>query len=317
MFVSTLGIGLMQFLWVYNAMHINEKQFEQNVYAALKNIILKLDKQSYAVKINGESIDINDNFNSTIHNPDTNRQITIIPLNGLDSSIQNEISDLQNTIDIVENNEVDIQKTINNLEEVYNQIKVEIQHDDNPLERISLQSIDSIIYKELLSTGIVTDYEFAIVKGNELPNTGFSTDYGLAIINRNEDIIFKSDGYSNVNINSRYRANLFPTDIKEKEFYLVLDVPIRDKYGFNRSFYRILIFSISSRVLFAELLVSCFNVLIATFKVAIGVFSSWVILLIKSFLISASFFCLKMVLAVRKNITITISVTIIENIRIL
>jgi len=204
MSIALVGIITVQVLWVNNAISVKEKQFEQNVFAALKNIVPQLKIKSIAINLDGELLKMDKNLNNLIKPGDSiKKKVVIFSMNNTDSSKATAINDL---------------------EKVFKQIKIEIQTNDNPLKRINFKLLDTIVRNELINTGIKLKYEFAVITKNNV-------------------IKHKSKNFTDKNLGSKFKTNIFSQDIKEKDYLLIIDFP----NSFNQIFksvFTLLIFSI-------------------------------------------------------------------------
>jgi len=227
MSIALAGIIGVQALWVNNAVSIKEKQFEQNVFAALKNIVLKLKTQSVAIELKGELNSIDTNLKTSLCETDSTKKITIISMDMTDSSKLKEIS---------------------NLEKVFKKLKIEIQTNDNPLTRLNLKLLDTIIKKELVNTGIDLKYEFAVVS-------------------EDKEIKYSSNNYKKENLDSKFKTNIFAYDITEKEYLLVLDFPDSLKYIYQ-SVFGLLIFSIIFTLIILITFIITINVILKQKKLS-------------------------------------------------
>ncbi len=204
MSIALTGIITMQALWVNNAIKIQEKQFEQNIFSAMKNIISTLETKSVAVRVQFQLHQLDQNMEALISTSDTSvKKITVYTVRS-DDSLK-----VTSTMDI---------------DSVLSKIIIEINTNDNPLERFQLNLLDTIIIDEMKNFGIYLPYEFAVVK--------FA-----------DSIAYKSKGFTNVNLQSNYRSNLFAQDATDKDYYLILDFPDKQTYLY-RSVSNLIFFSV-------------------------------------------------------------------------
>lgn len=204
MSIALAGIITVQILWLRNAVSIKEKQFEQNVFASLKNIIPKLKTQSVVIRLNAELLKFDESLEGMVNASDNKeRRITVFALSP-DDSINSF--------------------TTNELDKVFDKLKIEIETNGNPLERLDLNLLDTIITSELLNTGISLKCEFAVVHNDTI-------------------LSYKSNNFWASSVNSKFKANLFINDITEKDYFLILDFPESSKFIY-KSVYNLLILSI-------------------------------------------------------------------------
>ena len=227
MCIALVGIIFVQVLWVNNAIYVKEKQFEQNIFAALKNIIPKLEVQSVAINLKAELQNIDKSTKISTSTTSDLRKITIISMTGSDSDKKDEIEKLK---------------------KAFKKLEIEIQTNNNPLERLNLELLDTIIKKELANTGINLKYEFAVVS-------------------KNNKFEYKSDNFTDENLKSKYKINIFAQDIKEKDYLLILDFP----NSFNQIFksvFTLLVFSIIFTLIIIITFIITINVILKQKKLS-------------------------------------------------
>ncbi|NPA67998.1 MAG: HAMP domain-containing histidine kinase [Chlorobi bacterium] len=191
MSIALAGTVSVQILWMRNAVKIQEKQFEQNVFASLKTIVAKLGIQSTIVKLSAEFLDLDDRtekiYNDSIK---TQSKITIFAL------------DTEKNDSVVE---------INDLEKFFKKLKIEIKETKDPLQKLNLNLLDTIIKNELKERGINSRCEFAAVHKTE----------------KGEEIKYKSKNFKTSYLKSKFKTNIFITDA---DYFLVLYFPDKSKY---------------------------------------------------------------------------------------
>ncbi len=219
MSIALTGIILVQIMWVKNAIEIKEKQFEQNVFASFKNIIPKLATKTVLIKLNAELLKFDESLETIINLSDDNemKRVTVFALNTNDSVKTNKITDL---------------------DKIFEKLQIEIETNKNPLERLDLNLLDTIIENELLNTGIDLNYEFAVVQNDTL-------------------IKYQSEKFNKQNINSKFKANLFTNDLSYKNYFLLLYFPESSKF-----FYKSVIYLLFMSVLFTSIILTTFIITI-------------------------------------------------------
>ncbi len=219
MSIALSGIIVVQIMWVKNAVKIKEKQFEQNVFASFKNIIPKLATKTVLIKLNAELLKFDESLETMISLSDDNemKRVTVFALNTNDSAKTNKITDL---------------------DKIFKKLQIEIETNKNPLERLNLNLLDTIIENELLNTGIDLNYEFAVVQNDTL-------------------IKYKSKKFNKKNINTKFKANLFTNDLSDKNYFLLLYFPESSKY-----FYKSVIYLLFMSVLFTLIILATFIITI-------------------------------------------------------
>jgi len=228
MSIALVGIIGVQILWLRNAVNIKETQFEQNVFASLKNIIPKLRTQSIVIKLNAELLKFDENLEGMVSTSDNNeRRITVFALNKNDSIETNEICDL---------------------EKIFEKLQIEIETNKNPLERLNLKLLDTIIINELLNTGINLKHEFAVVY-------------------KEDEIKYKSKNFDSSAITSKFKANLFFNDLTEKDYFLLLDFPHSSKYIY-KSVLSLLILSVLFTLIILATFIITVNVILKQKKLS-------------------------------------------------
>jgi signal transduction histidine kinase len=151
----------------------------------LKNIVVKLELKSVAIVFNANLSDAFNEFDVS------QNQITVITLDSDDSS--------------------SIQEDLNKLERVFKQLRIEIKTNNNPLQRLDLNLLDTIIK-------------------SELTNSGIDLDYAYAVLSDKSKLVYSSNNFTNENLNSKYKINLFSNDITQKDYFLIID--FIDTYNF-------------------------------------------------------------------------------------
>ncbi|MCD4774337.1 MAG: HAMP domain-containing histidine kinase [Bacteroidales bacterium] len=100
-----------------------------------------------------------------------------------------------------------VKHRIKKFDKVINKIAFEYAFEDTPItERIDFASINKIIEKELINKDLPAQYEFGISE-------------------EKDTFYIKSEGFSEENINYKYKTNLFPEDIYNSKNYLFVYFP--------------------------------------------------------------------------------------------
>lgn len=228
---SLIGIIIVQLFWIKNAIKEKEELFDRAVHEALRSTIGKLETKDALNHLNGKFViyypdTFNNNYNREfVISLDTN-SLQFRPFSSSRSMFSidtdNEIEVFERIIISVEDDFKEkkirrIKYEANKLNKVVNQILFEYETQDKPFKsRIKIDKIDTVLYNELDRMNINLDYEFAIT------DTENDSSY-----------VFSSNGFSNKNLDKKYKTNLFPKNIYNNSNILFLHFPNKNNHIFR------------------------------------------------------------------------------------
>jgi len=261
--IVLLGIILVQLLWIRGAIRVKEEQFDRSVNYALHNVVEQMETYENYVSIANKlkdpqadtinffvsedpkiltRIDYHDstaNFKYVISS-DYEANINVMSWHGTDDAeiILEDNFDIaqvevkldtigigdgdhdmvfitkkgydEDSLYVISNHQViRIKKKAKQLEEVFERMVVELESEDEPIEkRVDLPFFKKKLSESLNNQNINLPYEFAIFAEGE-----------------KENIKLRSEGFSDAYMDTKYRVNLFPTDIFDKSNLLKVAFP--------------------------------------------------------------------------------------------
>jgi len=242
---SVLGLIIIQYIWIKNAVKVKEEQFDQLVNKAITQICKDVEIQETAFEITNEVYSFKD---SKKRIPDFYKMINT-PKNNKDSFGSN-IALSKETIKFFEENYIDTSSKVT----VYSGDSIISRNttigkkgiDINEISRSELQSyllkklknkilfVDKIVskllnYNDNIFTRIKKSTLEAIIN-NEFKDIGLDIQYEYAVKNINSGIILKSQRYSDSALYDNYKVNLFPNDVLTIPTYLILYFPQKETY---------------------------------------------------------------------------------------
>ncbi|MCK4664433.1 MAG: HAMP domain-containing histidine kinase [Bacteroidales bacterium] len=240
--ISLTGIISVQYYWIRNAIKVKEVQFDYNVKNALKNVVKKLEtnetafyiKQYYSSFSHNKVQKIttkdkkNDIFNKIIIDTSKNNIRININFNtdngsrifsniNIDTSVYSNnlkarfwyYSSVDTTPNKINRKEQWYEQKSTAINNIISQMMFEFDNFGNPLERrLKLSSLDKVIYSELLNEGINTNFEYAVLSGNNI-----------------KTIPVSSNGFNLKSSNNIYKVKIFPNDIFTVSDYLLVQFP--------------------------------------------------------------------------------------------
>ncbi len=231
MSISLIGIIIVQLFWIKNAIKEKEELFDRAVNEALRSTVERLETKEALNQLNEkfvisypDTFDIHYNGKYLI-SQDTNI-LRFRPYHSKSSTLLIDNDDELKLFDrIVITNENNLKEKkikriryeANKLTKVVNQILFEYETHDQPFKsRIKIEKIDTVLYNELDRMNINLDYEFAIT------DTENDSSY-----------LYSSIGFSNTNLDKKYKTNLFPENIYNNSNILFLHFPNKNNHIFR------------------------------------------------------------------------------------
>ncbi len=290
MSISLIGIILVQYFWIMNAIEVKEKQFDNAVHSAMGSIVEKLDRL-HAVEF------ITNKFakpDSIFYDYSSGSESTLIYSFDLPDSIFSEIMDLSPTDQPALKKSLLIQKhAINSKsikQEIINTTRLKNAAQTSGFIEIAidgkndtLQLVENLKTQEILRHRMKTmtntleqlaveftfsdnkilerldiDHINPIIK-KELLHYNLPEICEFAIIDLSSDSIFKTKtiGFPESESNTKYKANLFPKDFQYRDNFLLLLFPDKARHLFQ-SVYLLL----SGSVLFTLIILITFTITI-------------------------------------------------------
>lgn len=243
MTLSVIGIIVIQFYWIAQAMKLEEEKFNKNVGIALSEAVKILDKSETAEKLVKEISNRSENrivfFNKDVIPISSDekvsqtriiRKIEDIDDNNFDFEIIAKNDSVSGHVQVISNINVDGDSTVEEtiiwkagvdslvhrktkiIENVFDEL-ILTEKRGSILDRISEKNVDSVLTEKFKKYGINMEYHFAI--GEE-----------------NSDSLFflKFDKDHAKLLETEHRAKLFPYDVFSKPSYLLVD--FSNKTGF-------------------------------------------------------------------------------------
>lgn len=246
MSLALLGLIVFQFYWIQEVTKANDERFNQTVHNALSSVANKLAMQN---DYNFLQQDVNQalpyrqtrleslrdtlrNISSmqAINNADMQKQIEYF-YQIFNVSIDERTGQTLFNVDFEAfmnqpppgfgsspaystsfNFENQMNLRMNNLKESW---ATHLVGSENLFQRVNISQLDAFLEQELKNRGIALDYNYGIIQ---------KRDSTLKYHNSSEpDIKEKLTG-------SKLEANLFPVDLVQKDYYLSIDFPKKEKY---------------------------------------------------------------------------------------
>jgi len=277
--LTLAGFILIQFNWIKNAIELNEKQFNQLINKSLFNIVQEVEQREMVYMMVNEvepyestakeNTSVNYQINKTQQNlygyriVDWDKEVfrltnpdSLAILNDLNfvgntsmqlNTKQNFVLNKKNQEKLLNTQSISnpefLEKLTNKRVFVENIVNKLIQVDIDLVERIDLETLDTIIHRELIARGIDLDYEFAVT-------------------HRADSIIFATSNYKHHSSNHFFSSQLFPNDVFAKDNYLNIYFPEEQNYIIRSTGY----LSISSIILMLIILGGFFTTIHIMFK---------------------------------------------------
>lgn len=270
MSVSLLGLISFQLYWINNAIQVNQRQFEQDVNAALKSVSRKIEKQEAALVASRELNTLRKERQITkkidsIRSYQFSRVDPFIEMKRLDTLFNSiktphvvfnwddENFDFDFNIDIEIESMKDIETRLEHFNEnFWTEVHVMQKEFDSifeehrtyrsNIEKLANKSeIVTVVLKELITPDKPVEYQLNpdhldSLLNAELENNGIKTEcnYGVLDKRNHEFIIMKDSADQNKLLKSGMMVNLFPNDLFGKLQYLVVDFPNKQQFLLNK-----------------------------------------------------------------------------------
>jgi two-component system phosphate regulon sensor histidine kinase PhoR len=230
--VALLGLIVVQYLWIDNAIKVKEEQLEQQVTKAMTQIVEELAKQETVVNLMEE---INyygspDNFKRNIKvESNQNNQKTVSPdLMRISNEVAKRIIPRDTSgIYLVES------KTLSALDPA-NLTKSSIQL--RYMQKVTDKSIfvkniiNRLITRERpINERIVPDSLRKIIRTN-LNTNALPMSFEFAVLSSNQQVVFKSSKFTNSSHYKYFTSQLFPNDVFSTKSYLQIYFPRQANY---------------------------------------------------------------------------------------
>jgi signal transduction histidine kinase len=210
-------------VWIKNAIEINHKQFQNIVNKSLNHLSKNIETQDIVHKFRNSYnnsfelfgfdddliIEIIDTSSQNLE--DNSNYIEI----DKDSIFQNDSSQLEANELLTES---DISKNLFAQKASFiNEIAMQLLYDEeNRIEKLNYQTIDSLITKEFGNDGINLSYEFMVLQNNS-------------------DTVFISENFVMSSETSCYMVQLYQNSISENQIWLSIIFPHEENYIFSNT----------------------------------------------------------------------------------
>jgi two-component system phosphate regulon sensor histidine kinase PhoR len=285
---SLIGIILVQFLWVNNAVQVQKERFNVTIYDALNATVQRAQKEQAAdsflqqfmsfASSNNDTSSFNDNQNSTPYFPQPGEKEKkdvkelIKGKNKIEQPFTNgsfqahieiessgkpkQVITRSGNFDINSNKDIKhVEKAISLMEDSIKKV-MEINSNINPLKILNQFSYEIKMRSADVSNRINTDNLTQILE-YELNARGIDLNYEYGILNRNDGSLTKhySKNYYKDKSEFKFVANLFPNDYFRSLSPLVLDIyfPLQQQF-----IYKSLGLLLGSSILFTFLILLSF-----------------------------------------------------------
>lgn len=273
------GFILIQFIWIQNAIDIKEKQFNQLINKSLYNIVREVEQREMVYLMVNEvepyesdkegnpsiNYEINKHQQNLYGYKITDWDKEIFRINDPDSlailsdfnfigntsmrlnTKQNFVLNKKNQEKLLNNNSISnpefLEKLTNKRIFVENIVNKMIQVDIDLTERIDLETLDTIIRRELKAHDIDLNYEFSVS-------------------HKSDSLVFATPNYEHHSSNHFFSSQLFPNDVFAKDNYLNIYFPEEHNYIIRSTGY----LSITSILLMLTILAGFFAAIHIMFK---------------------------------------------------
>jgi two-component system phosphate regulon sensor histidine kinase PhoR len=246
MSIALIGLIVVQFYWITNAIKLEEKLFDYSVNEAMNLVVKKISRGETARQVVHKFIKPYDD-DVIIMERDSFHSANIVSRNKIRTS--SNYNFVTSDSDIILNIE-----SINNDDSSLISVQVESVTGDDTLSRtekkvIAYVNVDSVkIHKEKIVSEVVDDLLWITETKNveerldkselnnqlnaELKNKGINTEYVFAVKSEKRDsIYFNNDAALKPDLEtSIYKARLFPEELHNSPDYLLLFFPNRTGY---------------------------------------------------------------------------------------
>ncbi len=245
--ITLIGLILLQYFWIKNAINIKEQQFDQLVSNSLSNIIDEVEKKEMIYQISNET-------GPYYSNTSTDTQSTNYKLNKLKQSRyglktideKKEIYTISNPDSISLKSNMNLFSSSSNKFSSKNVFKLSSDKKNKLLNNFNLDSrfaanfIDKTILVENVVNKLIqvdVDIKERIDKNTlseiikeEFKKNNINIDFEFCVIGKDNNIVFTSDNYSEDNRHKIYCERLFPNDFFAKNNFLNIYFPSKMEY---------------------------------------------------------------------------------------
>ena len=274
MVVSLFGLILIQGLWIKYAVKTEQARFDNLVYESMKSALLKVERRNIFEFIDDriELPEPPTNISVTIEElseiseslSELSEEISVTMTNTSDLFItddsifthENIIIKTPNTnkfeykyeydklLDSVESKRVIYYITDDSLEQIINLERENIILAKEELVQHKLKIFSENMEQWVMEFSIDEDYNFTHQTNIEydsailiaLANNGIKLDFNYQLIKENPDttIIIKSSSQNNLLLPPNYKTRVYPDDIFDKEIFLVIDFPNKNRHIYRQ-----------------------------------------------------------------------------------
>jgi len=244
MLSALIALTFIQFAWIKDAVSINNKHFNNVVNSVLSEVCKDIETNETIYKISNEVYSYKDvtadlhqadnySFLNRVQVPDSNVEFyysksaisfkdnhtqvidTTIKAYIGDSLVLNKSNkytdikkELVKTSDLEEHINHTVGKKALFVEKIVNSL---LDYNEDINKRVSKNQVKSLLNKYLAANDIDINYEFSVYEDDETP-------------------IFCSDKFNGKECDKTYRHRLFPNDIKNSHYYLLVNFPTKSRY---------------------------------------------------------------------------------------
>tara|TARA_R110000796_G_scaffold96719_1_gene202874 strand:+ start:273499 stop:275049 length:1551 start_codon:yes stop_codon:yes gene_type:complete len=263
--IAMLGLIVFQFYWIKEVTKVNEERFTQNVQTALNEVTNKLARQndtnflqtdvSQMMPNQPERMQQGDSLTNPFR-PQNRRPMPSLNPNLITYDLQ--VDEINNKIDFNVNLGLMLQdfysQTNPNLDQERIQLEQQmksrlrsIQKDwaehlvgsNNLFSRVNPAELDTLLRREMRNRGIDLDYNYGIIERRT----------GKANLINSSSV----DDLDNIK-NSKLQANLFPTDLQPKDYFLSVYFPSQKQFLLKQG-----LLPLSASGLLMFILIGCFT----------------------------------------------------------
>jgi len=276
MSISLVGIILVQYFWIKNAIEVKEKQFDNAVFNSMNSIVSRLDRYNtidfitnkvYPSNYNDSLFSIKEadlKLDYYINNLDSldNKYITLGTQKWVKSPTERQEVFVQGKRNKTVENEV--LKNLNIAESIYNKKMAILSDNDNNEESRfdTLHIIEDNLHKEIITHRLKSlsstlqriAVEFTLTDNiilnrldinglepiiqKELSNNNLKLAYEFAVVDLKSDSVFKikTKGFPESELHTKYKVNLFPQDFRTSDNFLILLFPEKTRHLFRSVF---------------------------------------------------------------------------------
>ena len=244
MLSALAALTFIQFAWIKDAVEINNKHFNNVVNSILSDVckdietnetIYQISNEVYSYKNITTDLHKSDNYSfyKRVQLPDSNtefyysKQATSFKdkhTQVIDTTIKayigdslvlnksnrytNEKKELVKTSDLEKHINHTVGKKALFVEKIVNSL---LDYNEDINKRVSKSQVKSLLDKYLKANDIDINYEFSVYEGDETP-------------------VFCSTKFDDAECDKTYRHRLFPNDIKNSNYYLLVNFPTKSRY---------------------------------------------------------------------------------------